>query len=124
MLHTPLTSASKYLAICTPKVPTPPDASDDMCSEIQQLEFSEVSSGVVVATITSIDHETWEGDPPPLGFEPDGTVRVGDTFGLEFVDDNLLRTIWSGRLSHLNGQGNPYWCNSHTSDENFDRCGA
>ena len=79
MPRKPVAWAPEDLAIRTAKVPTPPDASDDMCSDTQQLEFSEVSSGGGVATITSINHETWEGDPPPPGFEPDGTVRVGDT---------------------------------------------
>ena len=104
--------------------PFEPNASDAMCNELQQLEFSEAPSGGIVATVTSIDHETWEGDPPPPGFEPEGTTQAGDSFELEFADENLLRTTYLGRLSYLNGQGNPYWCNSQTSDENIDVCGA
>lgn len=100
------------------------DYDGPMCNTVTQLEFSEVSSGAITATITSIDHETWEGDPPPSGFEPDETVRVGDSFKLEFADDNLLRTTWLGRLDHLNGQFNPYWCNAQTSEENSSECGA
>lgn len=98
--------------------------SEAMCNTVTQLEFSEDSSGGVTATITSIDHETWEGGSPPAGFEPDETVRVGDSFRLEFADDNLLRSTWLGRLDHLNEQFNPYWCNSQTSDENRRQCGA
>lgn len=104
--------------------PFGPNASDAMCSEIQKLEFSEAPSGGIVAAVTSVDHETWEGNPPPPSFEPDGTTQAGDSFELELVDDNLLRTTWLGRLSHLNGQGNPYWWNSQTSDENSRECGA
>ena len=88
------------------------------------MEFAEAPSGSVEATITSVDHETWEGDPPPPGFDHDETVRVGDTFRLEFVDDNLMRTTWLDRLTYLNGQGNPYWCNSQTSVETSPKCGA
>ena len=77
-----------------------------------------------VGKITEIRYETWEGAPPPPGFEPSSDVEVGDSFKLEFVDDNLLRTTWLGRRSYLNGQGNPYWCNSQTSDANSPKCGA
>ena len=113
---------STSLGPCTD--PFGPDASDDMCNEIAGLDFSEGPTGSIVATVTSVDYETWEGETPPTGFEGDGTFRVGDSFELEFADENLLRTIWLGRLSRLNGQGNPYWCNSQTSTENVDKCGA
>lgn len=86
--------------------------------------IAQKTSPGVVATITSVNHEAWEGNPPPPVFEPDGVYQVGDSFKLEFVDDNLLRATWLGRPSHLNGQGNPYWCNPQTSGENIGKYGA
>lgn len=97
--------------------PFGPNASDAMCNEIEQLKFSTAPSGGVVATVTSINYETWEGNPPPPGFEPDGTTQVGDSFELEFVDDNLLSDS-RGPSGYL------YWCNSRTSGENRRKCGA
>lgn len=104
--------------------PFEPYPSDAMCNQVLLIEFSEASSGGIIGTITEIRYETWEGDPPPSDFKPSSDLEVGDSFKLEFVDDNLLRTTWLGDAAHLNGQGNPYWCNSQTSDENIDKCGA
>ena len=104
--------------------PFGPYASDVMCNQVRLIEFSEASSGGIIGTITEIRYETWEGDPPPPGFKPSSDLEVGDSFKLEFADDNLLRTTWLGRLSYLNGQGNPYWCNSQTLAANIPKCGA
>jgi hypothetical protein len=104
--------------------PFEPGGSEAMCNQVRLIEFSEALSGGIVGTITEIRYETWEGDPPPPGFEPGSDLEVGDSFKLEFVDDNLLRTTWLDGAAHLNGQGNPYWCNSQTSEENIPKCGA
>ena len=104
--------------------PFGPYASDVMCNQVLLIEFEEDPSGGIIGTITEIRHETWEGDAPPPSFEPGSDVEVGDSFKLEFVDDNLLYTTWLGEAADLNGQGNPYWCNSQTSEENTPKCGA
>lgn len=75
-----------------------------MCNVIMQSEFSEEPSGSIIAPVTSIGYETWEGNPPPPGIEPNGTKQVGDSFELEVVDENLLRTTRLSRMSHLNGR--------------------
>ena len=62
---------SSSLGPCTD--PFGPNASDDMCNEIAQLDFPEEPAGSIVATVTSVDYETWKGEPPPAGFEGDGT---------------------------------------------------
>lgn len=117
-------TSSQFVNVGPCTDPFEPGGSEAMCRQVRLIEFSEAPSDGIIGTITEIRHETWEGDSPPPGFEPSSDVEVGDSFKLEFVDNNLLRTTWLGRLSYLNGQGNPYWCNSQTSDENVAKCGA
>lgn len=89
--------------------PVGPNASDAMCNEISQLEFSEAPSGGIVATVTSVDHETWEENPPPPGSEPDvapeTTTIASTTTRGGFKDYDSRRRRASRRALTSSGEG-------------------
>jgi hypothetical protein len=97
-----------------------------VCTEWDELSFTQGPGGTLNATVTKIIWTTFNNAVIKHYKPGPGNLEPGDTFRLSYVDTGLLKATY--QRTHLPkidlNYGNPYWCGPGISPGNQPKCGA